>query len=189
MADILLKIKKPLKELAGIFPSLVSGLIFLVKTLPKSIITVSKTAFKFGKKSVPLFLAVIISYITIFLGIQIFLKKVTDTPDLVPHLVIVVLSLYIVYNMVMENEGLLRIIQIYIYNFSVLVFGNSFTRKIYKFKLTEKDQPTFKNIVKLSVWMVSNPIQFIMTIYIIYSVIYMSIKNAYDTTSTLVVGN
>ena len=50
-------------------------------------------------------------YFFIFLGTQIFLKHVTDTPDLVPHVPLMLFTAYMIYQMVMSNSGILQTIQ------------------------------------------------------------------------------
>jgi len=160
-----------LKDLLKIFPFIFKGLKFLFITLPKTIFKIIKLATRFVKKSIPLLFSVILMYFIIFLGIQVFLKHVTDTPDLIPHLGLVLFTLYIIYQLVMYNSIILQRFQDYIFKLFLLLFGNIFVKRYFKFPFNLSEKPTLKNLGKLSLWIVKNPINVIFTLFIYYFIL------------------
>ena len=173
---------KALKDLLKIFPAILKFLKFAFITAPKFIARVLKEGFRFVKKSIPLLFAIIIMYFFIFLSIQIFLKHFTDTPDLIPHIPLMLFTAYIIYLMVMTNSKVLNSIQIFIFRAFLFLFGNPLIKKfgIKKWPFKGNEKPTIKNIAKLSKWIVFNPLHVIFVLsfyYIIVKFILLKFKN------------
>lgn len=163
---------KALGQLLKIFPAILGFLKFTLITIPKFIAKVIKQGFKFVKKSIPLLMAIIIMYFLIFLGIQVFLRHVTNTPDLIPHIPLMLFTAYIIYQMVMTNAAILQKIQTYIFSAFLFLFGNPLLRRAkvkWPFKGVEK--PTIKNIAKLSKWIVMNPVQVVFVLSVYYFIV------------------
>jgi hypothetical protein len=163
---------KALGQLLKIFPAILKFLKFTLITIPKFISKVIKEGFKFVKKSIPLLMAIVIMYFLIFLGIQVFLRHVTNTPDLIPHVPLMLFTAYIIYQMVMTNAVVLQKIQTYIFSGFLFLFGNPLLRRAkvkWPFKGVEK--PTVKNIAKLSKWIVMNPVQVVFVLSAYYFVV------------------
>lgn len=160
---------KALGDFLKIFPAILKFLKFAFITAPKFIARTLKTGAKFVKKSIPLLFAIIIMYFFIFLGIQIFLKHVTDTPDLIPHIPLMLFTAYIIYQMVMTNAGVLRTLQNYIFRAFLFLFGNPLVRGRAKWPFKGTENPTIKNIAKLSKWIVFNPlhVMFVLSVYFV----------------------
>jgi len=164
----------PMKALAAllkIFPFILKGLIFIFKTVPLTIIKIIKTATKFIKKSIPLIISIILLYLMIFLGIQVFLKHVTDTPDLIPHVPLILFTLYIIYQLVMYNSKIVKQFQNYVFKLFILLFGNSFVKKYYKFPFTLSAKANSTNMFKLSSWIISRPLHVVFTLFIYYLIL------------------
>lgn len=158
---------RALGDFLKIFPAILKFLKFALITVPKFIAKVLKQGAKFVKKSIPLLFAIIIMYFLIFLSIQIFLKHVTDTPDLIPHIPLMLFTAYIIYQMVMTNSKVLESIQNIIFRIFLFLFGNPLLRGKAKWPFKGDEKPTVKNIAKLSKWIVFNPVRvmFILGIY------------------------
>ena len=167
------KFTKPLNELLKIFPAILGFLKFTLLTIPKFIRTVFKQGTKFVRRSIPLLFAIIIMYFFIFLGTQIFLKHVTDTPDLVPHVPLMLFTAYMIYQMVMSDSGILQTIQNLIFRIFLFIFGNPLIRRYIKFKWPFKgnEKPTIKNIALLSKWIIFHPLHVASIIFIYYIII------------------
>jgi len=165
-----------LKELLKIFPAILSALKFMVLDGPKFFIKQSKLISKFFQKAAPLSLSIFILFFVIFFGIQVFFKKVTDTPDLIPHYPLIAIVIGIIYYMVMSTT-MVESFQTYVYKFFVIVFGNPVTKSFYNFKLESKDKPSIKDMALLLGWITTHPVHVVLTLYVYYKALKITLKH------------
>jgi hypothetical protein len=167
----------PLKAIKGLLkivpgmlkliPLLLKGTLFLFQTLPTFIIKVISNTTNFIKKAIPLSFAVVISFIIVFFGIQMFLGYLTGNPNLIPHLPLALFTLYIIVELVLTKTDIMKTFQSYILKLFLLIFNNPLTRDLLGFNVKVDPKNPSKSIMKILQWSVKNVVKIILTIFFI----------------------
>jgi len=159
------KILDILKSIPETFMFLLKGLKFLVLDVPMFIFNVIKGIYAFGAAARPLIFAVIISFLGIYFGIQFLFGYLTGMNSAIPALPLAAFSMFILYDVVMNNNSQLKIFQTLLLNGFIFIFNNPLIKDIIGFdvNIDEKDpKATNERIIK---WSIKNLAKIVFTLF------------------------
>jgi len=165
IADSIKNLPKVLLDLVKLIPLLIKAVVFLVVTLPLKIIKLLKTIGKFMSKVKSILFAVLVAFLGIFFSIQYLFKYLTGLGTAIPHIPLALFTLFIVFNLVMNDSSQLKQMQIYLFRGFILIFNNSIIKDIVKFNVKiDKNDPKKANndVIK---WISKNIPQVIFTLF------------------------
>jgi hypothetical protein len=163
ITDLLKIVPDMLKAL----PLALKALIYLVVKIPKMIFNIIKNITKFIKKAIPLAFAVIISFLIVFFGIQYLFSQITGLGTMLPHAPLAVFSLYIVYELVMNEGNALKTFQSMLLNGFLLIFNNPLTKDILGFDVEIDKKNPGKSFIKILKWVSKNIVKIILTLFFV----------------------
>ena len=120
MGKALKDVPKVLLSLLEALPLLAQALVFLVTKLPKQIGDVFTEIIKFFDKAKTLYIAIIVLIVAIFIGIQFLVIIITGVNLPVPPIVLILISIFVVVGLVLNNTNDLKTFQTQILNIKVL---------------------------------------------------------------------
>ena len=165
IADSIKNLPKVLLDLIKLIPLLIKGVVFLVTTVPLKIIKLLKTIGKFMSRAKSILFAVLISFLGIFFSIQYLFKYLTGLGTAIPHIPLALFSLFIVFNLVMNDSSQLKQMQVYLFRGFIFIFDNPIIKDILKFNVKiDKNNPKKANNDVLK-WIGKNIPQVVFTLF------------------------
>ena len=172
--DVLKEVGKVFKEIGQVIPGLlkviplsVEALIFLVVTVPKFIIDTIKSITKFITKATPLAFAVIISFFAIYFGIQFLFGYLTGMNGVIPAIPLAIISLYVIYDLVLNNNKQLKVLQDLLFQGFIYIFNNPLIKELIGFNISIDEKDPIKSSEKVIDWFLKNIPQTILTLFIL----------------------
>jgi len=153
-----------LLDMIKALPLLVKALIFLVTTVPKKIIELIGMIKDFGSKARPIVFAIILTFFAVFFGIQFLFKYLTGLSGM-PQIPLLVLSMYIVFDLVIGGSTQLKVMQGYLLKGLVLLFNNPIIKDIIKFNVDIDEKNPVKTTENVLMWILKNIPQVIFTFF------------------------
>lgn len=161
------KLMKPLKPFVKLIPVILEAIIFMLITIPKFFMSLTNKITKFGKKALPVSLAISITFILIFFGLQMITTKITGTAGLIPHLPLALLTLFIIINIVEDKIIILRTIQKYLLIIFLFIFTNPAIKILVGFDVDIDEDDPMKSTLKIIEWIYKNIVKVILTFIIL----------------------
>jgi hypothetical protein len=123
--------------------------------------------------------------IFIFVGTQIYLKRLLETESTIPHLILFIITAYIMWNIIMNNTNNLKDVQEKLFSFVILLLKSYPIRKL--FGLSDNfGKDTKKSIYELSKVMNRNPLPTIIFVILTLNLIKSIGKYTYNKSNELV---
>jgi hypothetical protein len=152
-------------DIAKVIPLMFKGLIFLVVTVPTTIVSIIKTIGQFTKKAVPIAFAVVLSFFLIFFGIQFLITYLTGAQGLIPHIPLAMLTMVLVFDLVMNNTAQLKIFQKYVLKGFLFLFNNPLLKDIFGFDVKVDSKNPDKAFEQILKWTMKNLVKIVFTFF------------------------
>ena len=184
IADSIKNLPKVLLDLIKLIPLLIKAVVFLVTTLPLKIIKLLKTIGKFMSRAKSILFAVLVAFLGIFFSIQYLFKYLTGLSTAIPHIPLALFSLFIVFNLVMNDSSQLKVMQTVLFKGFIFIFNNPIIKDILKFNVKiDKNNPKKSNNDVLK-WISKNIPQVIFTLFAVAIITKIFIKKLISYTKS-----
>ncbi len=130
---------------------------------------------KYAKKASSVIVSIILVFIVLFMGIKYLVKYLTDSDDIVPFKILVLLVLYIMYFIIKLDTVYLQLIQKYILLGLIFLFNNPLIKDVINFNVKIDEKNPYNSIDNIIKWGFKNLLTVIFTLllYAIFLKIYI----------------
>jgi hypothetical protein len=171
---------KLIPSILKVFPLVIKAILFVLVTIPQFITTLTKKIVNYGKKALPIGLAISIAYILIFFGLQILITKLVGVPGIIPQLPLAIFTLFIIISLIEQNLSMLKIFQKYIIVGFMYIFTNPLIKDIVGFDVEIDKKHPEKSIKEIIEWIIKNAVKVILILIILGFLIKISFIKAWS---------
>jgi hypothetical protein len=130
---------------------------------------------KYATKASSVIVSIILVFIVLFMGIKYLVKSLTDSDDIVPFKILVLLVLYIMYFIIKSDTIFLQLIQKYMLLGLIFLFNNPVIKDAINFNVKIDEKNPYNSIDDIIKWFFKNllTVTFTLLLYAIFIKIYI----------------
>lgn len=166
---ILNKVFKPIADIATQIFELIKYLFdffkFIVVTLPTFIWNLYKNIKQFFIEVYKSPIGCLIAFIFIYQGFQIGFSRLTNLPFSIPFKVLVCITTYILFTMVVGQHNFLRLTERYVLGAFIFIFANPIVAPLVNFNIKVNKEYPRKTIIPITGWIFKNLQKVILLIF------------------------